>query len=60
MTNNSRAASTERLLEIIPYRSEERGGNCLHVALPLLLPVVLPLQQERQYSKQEKRMYNKQ
>ncbi len=26
------AASTERLLEIIPYRTEETGGSCLPVA----------------------------
>jgi hypothetical protein len=29
--NSSCAASTERLLEIIPNRTEERGGGCLHV-----------------------------
>ncbi len=28
---SSCAASTERLSEIIPYRTEERGGGCLTV-----------------------------
>ena len=28
---SSCAANTERLLEIIPYRTEERGGSCLPV-----------------------------
>ncbi len=30
-------ASTERILEIIPYRTEERGGGCLPVLLLLVL-----------------------
>jgi hypothetical protein len=32
---SSCAASTERLLEIIPYRTEERGGGCLPVSTTL-------------------------
>jgi hypothetical protein len=32
---SSCAASTERLSEIIPYRTEEKGGGCLPVVLHL-------------------------
>jgi hypothetical protein len=40
---SSYAASTERLPEIIPYRTEERGGSCLPVVLILSeLPSPLP------------------
>jgi hypothetical protein len=34
---SSFAASTERFLEIIPYRTEERGSSCLPVIFSILL-----------------------
>jgi hypothetical protein len=35
---SSCAATTERLLEIIPYRTEERGGGCLPVITTIPFP----------------------